>query len=71
MKKKTGEEVLRKMISLLLIYVAELFPYKDVDGEQFQYGERLAYTECLEMLQEWEGATECGLDFDIEGKYPL
>ena len=71
MEKRSAEEVLEMMIELLLIYIDELFEYKDVAGEQFQYGERTAYTECLEWIQLWKYAAINGLDFDIEEKYPL
>ena len=71
MKKKSAEELLEMMIELLLVYIEELFEYKDVEGQQFQYGERLAYTECLEWIQEWKYAEINGLDFDIEKRYPL
>ena len=71
MQKKSAEEVLKTMTELLLSYLEELYEYKDEDGQQFQYGERVAYTECLECIQEWEYAELNGLDFDIEEKYPL
>lgn len=71
MKKRSAEEVLEILIDLLLLYIDELFAYKDVEGQQFQYGERLAYTECLEWIQEWKYAEVNGLDFDIEKRYPL
>lgn len=71
MQKKSAEEVLKTMTELLLSYLEELYEYKDEEGQQFQYGERVAYTECLECIQEWEYAELNGLDFDIEEKYPL
>lgn len=71
MRKKNAEEVLEMMIELLLLYLEELFEYKDVEGQQFQYGERTAYTECLEWIQMWKYAELNGLDFDIEKRYPL
>ena len=71
LQKMTAEEVIVAMIAELLAYVEELFEYKNVEGEQFQYGERLAYTECLEFLQAWTHAEANGLDFDIEKRYPL
>lgn len=71
MRKKNAEEVLTMMIGLLLQYVDELFAYKDGADEQFQYGERVAYTECLEWLQSWEKANEHGLNFEIERRFPL
>lgn len=71
METKSAEEVLEMMIKTLLMYLEELFEYKDIKTQQFQYGERLAYTECLEWIQSWEKAKINGLDFDIEQKYPL
>ena len=71
MQKKSAEEVLKTMTELLLSYLEELYEYKDEQGQQFQYGERVAYTKCLECIQEWEYAELNGLDFDIEEKYPL
>ena len=71
MDTKSAEEVLEMMIRTLLVYIEELLEYKDTKDQQFQYGERLAYTECLEWIQSWRYAKINGLDFDIEQKYPL
>ena len=71
MEKKGSDEILERMIAMLLVYMEELFEYKDRDNQQFQYGERVAYTECLEWLQAWKYAEYNGLDFDIEERYPL
>ena len=71
MHKRSAEDVLESMIQILLTYVDELFVYKNDENHQFQYGERLAYTECLEMLQEWKYAPLNGLYFNVEEKYPL
>ena len=71
MNGRSAEDVLEMMIQTLLVYIDELFEYKDEAGQEFQYGERLAYTECLEWIQEWKYAQINGLDFDIEEKYPL
>ncbi len=68
---RNSEEVLKMMIEILLLRVEELFEFTDKEGEQFEYGERLAYTECLEWLQAWKYAKDNGLDFDIEKRYPL
>ena len=70
-EKKSSDDLLKFMIEMLLVYIEARFPYKDVEGEQFQYGERVAYTECLEWLQKWEYAEINELDFDIEQRYPL
>lgn len=59
------------MSELLLCYLEELADSK-VDGDQFVYGEKTAYTECLEVIQYyWSQAKRHGLDFNIEGRYPL
>ena len=67
----TAEKVLIHLIELLLEYVEELKDFKVDDEDLFCYGERLAYTECLEVIQEWDNAEKYGLDFDMEQKYPL
>ncbi len=69
--KRGAKCILKKMIKLLLLYLEELSEYKDNKETQFQYGERTAYTECLEIIQGWSKAKKYGLDFNIEEKYPL
>ena len=71
MQKKSSEEILEMMIGLLLLYIDELFENKDAENEMFQYGERTAYTECLEWIQLWQYAEANGLDYNIEERYPL
>ena len=71
MKKLKAKEVLELMISVLLRYLEEMKEFQDIDSEQFEYGERVAYVECLEYVQLWERSKEYGLDSDIEKKYPL
>ena len=56
---------------LLLNYLDELKGVRDKSDTLFAYGEKTAYTECLEVLQLWENAERNGLDFDIEKRYPL
>ena len=68
---RSSDEVLKMMIDILLNYIEELFEYKLRAGEEMQYGERLAYTEWLEMIQTWKYASIYGLGFDIEKRYPL
>ena len=65
------EETLIYLIDLLLFYLEELKDEKDIPSQQFTYGEKTAYTECLEVLQLWKHSHEHGLDFDIEAKFPL
>ena len=71
MRKLKAEEVLKILIELLLEYLEELKDFKNEETTQFQYGERTAYTECLEYIEFWESASAYGLTFDIEEKYPL
>ena len=71
MQKKTADEVLIFLISLLTAYLEELASSTALDEDQFNYGEKTAYTECLELLQYWEFAEANGLDFDVENRFPL
>ena len=70
-KRYTAEETLNYLTELLLYYLEELSEIRDTDKEQFMYGEKTAFTECLEMVQLWEKAGENGLNFEVEAKYPL
>ena len=40
-------------------------------SKEAAYGAKAAFTECLEIIQHWEGARWNGLDFNIEENYPL
>ena len=71
MQKKTSEHILTYMIALLTEYLTELSDVRDAPSEQFTYGEKTAYTECLEILAEWENAEQHGLNFDVEARFPL
>ena len=66
-----AEEILAFLAELLLMYLEELKDAKKAGENSFRYGEQTAYTECLEIIQAWKGATGIGLNFDIEKKYPL
>lgn len=69
MKKHTAHDILIKITETLLKYLEELSCLEK--SNEFAYGERVAYIECLEMIQRWEHADKNGLDFDIEARYPL
>ena len=71
MQKKTANELLNFLISLLTVYLEELSSASALDADQFCYGEKTAYAECLELLQQWECAEANGLDFDVENRFPL
>ena len=68
--KRSAKEVLEYMASILVFYLEELSAAKDPD-DPFLYGEKTAYTECLEWVQVWDEAEKYGLNFDIEKRYPL
>lgn len=65
------EDTINYLKELLLFYLDDLKDVGDSQDDLFAYGEKTAYTECLEVLQLWENAASNGLDFDIEKKYPL
>lgn len=71
MKVLPAEHVLDILIHVLTQRIDELKDFQDVEGQKFQYGERLAYTECLECVQLWEKAKTPGLNFEVEDIYPL
>lgn len=65
------DDALQQITDRLIAYIEELFEFKDELETQFQYGERVAYTECLEWIQKFGKAKNLGLDFDIEKRFPL
>lgn len=71
MKKFSADETLKYIIQLLLYYLDEIGDIGEAGGDRFLYGEKTAYTECLEIIQYWEKACEYGLNFEVERKYPL
>lgn len=67
----TAKDTIIYLKDLLFFYLDDLKEVTDRQDTLFAYGEKTAYTECLEVLQLWENADRYGLDFDIEKKYPL
>ena len=67
MQNKTAEQVLKDAIYLLFYYLIELSDCSQQSSDQFAYGEKTAYTECLELLCEWEYSC---ID-DVEELFPL
>ena len=65
---RTADGILKYLKELLEYYLEEL---NDLDSDRFFCGEKYAYTECLEIVQEWEKSKEIGLDYDIENRFPL
>ena len=64
---RTAEGILEYLIELLEYYLKEL---NGMEGDFFT-GEKYAYVECLEIMQEWEKANKFGLDYMIEERFPL
>lgn len=66
-----AEKILLKLVNLILQNLEELRCVFDDYAHQFEYGEKVAYAECLEAIQAW-GKTLCGktfclnLNFDVE-----
>ena len=71
MQKKNADEVLNLLIEHLIICLEELRDFTNTEKEAFQYGERVAYTECLECIQFWAKNFCRRLNFDIENTFPL
>lgn len=68
----SGDKVLIRLIDLLIPYIEELYARKEENGDiEFLEGERTAYTECLEVIQQWDRAEENGLNWNIEERFPL
>lgn len=71
MQKKNANDLVEAVITLLTVYLEELSDVKDVPNQQFIYGEKTAYTECLEWLMHWDKAEQKGLLFNVEQRFPL
>ena len=66
----TAEEILIEMIELFQEYLKEI-QETGKDKEGFLYGEKTAYVECLEIIQQWSKANKYGLSYKIEERFPL
>ena len=71
MKELTAVETLNYIIDLFLYYLENLEVENNPEKEQFISGERIAYIECLEIIQYWKHARSNGLDFNIEERFPV
>lgn len=64
---ENAEETLKSLTETILANLRELN-----DMDPFISGEKHAYVECLEIIQDtWKEARQNGLDFDIEERFPL
>ncbi len=66
----SAKETLICMIELFKYYLEEI-EESDQPDNQFVYGEKTAYVECLEIIQNWKKAKKHGLAFEIEERFPL
>ena len=71
MKKLCAEDALAYLVKNLLNNLEELRAVGRDHENQFAFGEKTAYVECLEMLCLWVGAEKIGLDADVERCFPL
>lgn len=70
MKKLSAKDALGYLIEIIHLNLEELEERSDAD-DQFVFGEKVAYVECLEILQLWELAENFGLDYEIERRFPI
>ena len=71
MKKANATQTLQKMMAWLVMNLEELKELQDTGENDFAYGEKTAYIECLEAIACWKKAEQFGLNYDIEERYPL
>ena len=70
MEEKNAVALVTYMTVLLKEYLEDLSEVADTRAEQFLYGEKIAYIECLEILQGWM-KKDAALDNESERKYRL
>ena len=68
-KSLTAEEILARLMAVLLENLEDLKEAIDVPEQAFQYGEKTAYIECFEYIQDWEKAEKYDSDFDVESYF--
>ena len=68
MEKLDAKDTLKYLIGVLEDRLAEL---EESYGSQFIEEQRIAYVECLDVVQRWEEAAACGLNYDIEERFPV
>ena len=71
MESKSAAMILSYLEKLLTEYLEELNDVTSADKNQFAYGEKTAYVECLEIIQHWSKAEMYGLNYKIEERFPL
>ena len=73
MKKHDSEQTLIQLVHLLLEFLDETNePIDSYENSDFVLGEKTAYVECLELIQErWDKGSENGIPQNIEKIYPV
>ena len=70
MESKSAAMILSYLEKLLTEYLEELNDVTSADKNQFAYGEKTAYVECLEIIQQWESSS-LGQATCVEERFPL
>ena len=68
--KMKEKQLIEYLITVILERLDDLYD-EATEFNQFVFGERTAYVECLEIIQECIDAAQYGLAFKIEGRYPI
>lgn len=63
--KDREEDLLTYLTDLFEEYLFELKEIKEEDENQFAYGEKVAYTECLDLIRMWRESQKRKLDFSV------
>lgn len=71
--KLEADQDLLFLIDYITMELDALEEAEQEDGKLSEYasGRKAALVECLEIVQQWEDAEENGLDWDIEGNFPV
>lgn len=63
--KDREEDILTYLTDLFEEYLSELKEIKEEDENQFAYGEKVAYTECLDLIRMWRESQKRKVDFSV------
>lgn len=64
-------ELVSEMIDRNLKELEEVKEFTEKSENQYAYGVKVQLIANLEQMKKWDFAKEKGLDFDVNGKYPL
>lgn len=66
--RRNAKETLGFLKEMLESNLAEL---NYSENNEFVYGEKTAYVECLEIIQQWDKSKKLGLTYNIQKRFPL